>query len=68
MPFTNGGRASIDDSSRHGPLDLGRFSVQEANQRLATLTLRKRIQPCSSLLQMICVTEAAERCQIEREI
>jgi hypothetical protein len=30
---------------QYGPLDPGRFSLQEANQRLATLSRRGRIRP-----------------------
>lgn len=30
---------------QYGPLDPGRFSLQEANQRLATLSQRERIRP-----------------------
>ena len=30
---------------QYGPLDPGRFSLQEANQRLATLSQRGRIRP-----------------------
>ncbi|HZC82460.1 MAG TPA: hypothetical protein VE222_12235 [Nitrospiraceae bacterium] len=40
------GRQSVDRRlKQYGPLDPGRFSLQEANQRLATLSRRGRIRP-----------------------